>query len=195
MISAYEYDYQALLPSTAPIGRVMSAAGRAGKIMDMMVGWAGLQCGRCCTGRGLRQDCGHTGDTATPARPRPAAAGGRDTGRARPLHYSYDMRSMCSAPPARSCTHSCSWTHRAIWQLPSCRHRPAPAVSQDSTRHWWSSSCLKHHLRKYFHIADYAASKYFLCSTLDSTLDWLRFWAATLRRGVFYFESVFIILI
>ena len=38
MISAYEYDYQALLPSTAPIGRVMSAAGRAGKIMDMMVG-------------------------------------------------------------------------------------------------------------------------------------------------------------
>ena len=171
MISAYEYDYQALLPSTAPIGRVMSAAGRAGKIMDMMVGWAGLQCGRCCTGRGLRQDCGHTGDTATPARPRPAAAGGRDTGRARPLHYSYDMRSMCSAPPARSCTHSCSWTHRAIWQLPSCRHRPAPAVSQDSTRHWWSSSCLKHHLRKYFHIADYAASKYFLCSTLDSTLE------------------------
>ena len=146
------------------------------------LGWAAAR--RCCTGRGLRQDCGHTGDSATPARPRPAA-GGRDTGRARPLHYSYDMRSMCSAPPARSCTHSCSWTHRAIWQLPSCRHRPAPAVSQDSTRHWWSSSCLKHHLRKYFHIADYAASKYFLCSTLDSTLDWLRFWAATLRREVF----------
>ena len=67
MISAYEYDYQALLPSTAPIGRVMSAAGRAGKIMDMMVGWAGLLHGGAALGEGS----GKTVATLETAPPRP----------------------------------------------------------------------------------------------------------------------------
>lgn len=35
----YEYDYEA---RPAPIGGLWEAAGQSGKIMDMMVGWAGL---------------------------------------------------------------------------------------------------------------------------------------------------------
>ena len=47
----YEYDYEA---RPAPIGGLWEAAGQSGKIMDMMVGWAGLAavCAQLCSAPG-----------------------------------------------------------------------------------------------------------------------------------------------
>ena len=47
----YEYDYEA---RAAPIGGLWEAAGQSGKIMDMMVGWAGQAavCAQLCSAPG-----------------------------------------------------------------------------------------------------------------------------------------------
>lgn len=152
----YEYDYEA---RAAPIGGLWEAAGQSGKIMDMMVGWAGQAavCAQLCSAPGWlrvyttlsRWEEPSAGVLACLSR----CVGSRVAPRSWPglsLHYSYDMRSMCRTVVHTDSAHLC--THRAIWQLEAAPHQAAVIIDSTQTRKRWPgcygqdtcTSCSKH---------------------------------------------------